>query len=248
MRCFAPSVQMARWPGKAATCSHISGYLDLHTLVPVTMESCARDHRPLLPTGEGTSWAILVAGNMAWRGCLHHIPAGLFAGILGGLYHQRQLDCSEQEHRGTPSSLCTKGWRETGRVPKNKIIIGKPQGTLQMVPGTQWGLDSCLQRINESSRCGCTRALSTPQGPGHMLLWLFVGKWSCRGHVLLVLGSGRVGWCAVGQHVDSPGGRNEAMGWAFHLLGKTAALSILGNKLRGFVAFLPSLRTFSVPT
>ena len=33
------------------------------------------------------------------------------------------------------------------------------------------------------------------------------------------------------------------MGWAFHLLGKTAALSILGNKLSGFVAFLPSLRT-----
>lgn len=122
MRCFAPSVQMARRPGKAATCSHMAGYLDLHTLVPVTMESCAPDHRPLLPTREGTLWAVLVAGNAAWRGCLHHIPAGLFAGILGGLYRQRQLDCSEQEHGGAPSYLCTKGWREADRVPKNKII------------------------------------------------------------------------------------------------------------------------------
>lgn len=94
---------------------------------------------------------------------MHHIPAGLFAGILGGLYHQRQLDCCEQEHRGAPSYLCAKGWRETDRVPKKKIIIGKPQGT-------QSGLDSYLRRINESSRCGCIRALSTPQVPGHVLL------------------------------------------------------------------------------
>lgn len=65
---------------------------------------------------------------------------------------------------------------------------------------------------------------------------------------MLALGSGRVGWCAVGWHVDSPGGRNEAVGWVFHLLEKTAALSILGNKLSGFVAFLPSSRTHSVPT
>lgn len=65
--------------------------------------------------------------------------------------------------------------------------------------------------------------------------------------MLLALGSGRVGWCAGGRHVDSPGGRNEAVGWVFHLE-KTAALNILGNKLSGFVAFLPSSRTHSVPT
>ena len=210
------------------------------------MESCARDHRPLLPTGEETSRA----ASGWWHGL-----EGVFASHPSRAlcrYPWGPVPSKATRLFWAGASWCTllpvhqrmEGNRQS---PQEEIIIGKPRAH-GMVPGTQSGLDSYLQRINESSRCGCIPALSTPQVLGHVLLWLFMGKRSCGGRVLLALGSGRVGWYAVGRHVDSPGGRNEAVGWVFHLLEKTAALSILGNKLSGFVAFLPSSRTHSVPT
>ena len=70
--------------------------------------------------------------------------------------------------------------------------------------------------------------------------------------MLLALGNGRVGWCAVGCHVDSPGGRNEAMGWAFHLLGKTAcsAVSVMKscNDLEYLERFSVSICNFFLKT